>query len=255
MKKIISIMSFVMVFISLVILTSVLTIEAFANEDEIVFVGNKEKENSAQKYLTLVYTEALERLGKKFVFKMVPGKRASAMTDTGKADAEITRIYEYGDSHPNVTRVEEPHYSLAFVALTMDSSIKLEGWESLVGTDYVVEYRLGNKMANLNLPGVVKSNNLSTIGTVFHGLKKLVGGRTDIFVEAETDVITILKTDEFKNAGIKIAGVMEKVNAYSYLNNKHKDLAPKLSATIKDMKETGLLKEYRKISGFAFLVE
>jgi len=88
------------------------------------------------------------------------------MSDSGKADGELSRIHSYGEVHPNVIRVGEPHWSSGFIAVTADPSIQLDGWESLKKTDYRVNYRRGIKGCEANLPGVVRPERLGKVDKV-----------------------------------------------------------------------------------------
>jgi len=58
-------------------------------------------------------------------------------------------------------------------------------------------------------------------------------------------MIGALSSEEFKNFELRIAGVMEKFTGHVYLNKKHKELAPKLSNVLKDMKKEGMFEKYR----------
>ena len=91
---------------------------------------------------------------------------------------------------------------------------------------------------------IVNKKNLSEVGHWSQGLKKIIAKRTDIYVEVERTVLRALKTDEFKNENIKIAGVMEKVDLYTFLNKKYANLVPQLAAILKEMKKDGTIKNF-----------
>lgn len=76
-------------------------------------------------------------------------------------------------------------------------------------------------------------------------MKKLMAGRTDIYVDLDIDLVEILRSPEFIQSDIHIAGVVEEVVAHSYLHKRYASLAPKLSAILKDMKQDGLIEKYR----------
>jgi len=198
------------------------------------------------KWYKLIYTEISKRLSMKIELRTYPPKRTSIEADAGKVDGEAARPYRYADEHFNLIRVEESIVNVNFLAFTAQDSIPaLNGWDSLKGTDYKVEYRRGIKTTEDNLPMVVKKENLSTITEMVHGLKKLVSGRTALFVDEESGVLTLLQTPEFKESKIRSAGVMESFPVYPYLHKKHASLAPKMAEIIKAMKEEGLIEQYR----------
>ncbi|MCP4374096.1 MAG: amino acid ABC transporter substrate-binding protein, partial [Deltaproteobacteria bacterium] len=155
--------------------------------------------------------------------------------------------------HPNVIRVEESHYTSGFIALATNPLIQLNGWKSLENTGYLVEYVRGSKISETNLPKYVKPHNLSAITSINQGVKRLILGRTDVFIDAESGLSSILRSDNVEKSGIQIVGVLHKHTAHAFLHKKHKDLEPKLSSVLKKMKKEGLLNKYRKVTGYTSL--
>jgi len=198
------------------------------------------------KWQRLIYAEIFKRLGIKAEFRNYPPKRVGIESDTGDIDGEAARPYRYADEHPNLIRVEEFVLKINFYAFAVQASIpRLNGWDSLKGTNYRVEYRRGTTICETNLSKFVSRENLSDIAEPVQGLKKLVSGRTDVFVEEESGILTLLQTPEFKDSKIRSAGLMESPSLYAYLLKKHAALAPKMSEIIKAMKAEGLIEKYR----------
>ncbi len=198
------------------------------------------------KWTKLIYTEAFERIGKKLVYKHYPAKRCTLMSEKGRAGGELARVHDYRTD--SLVRIEESPFSIRLAAVAVDSSIKLDGWESLRETDYKVECIRGFQRLHDNLKGIVTSQNLSEITTISQGLKKLAIGRTDIFIDLEGRIVKALKSDEFKNSGIKMIGIMEEKIVHAYLHKKHRASVPKLSEVLKKMKEEGLIEKYKTMA-------
>ncbi len=243
-----------------VILVCVLgiVVSTIAEADEplptrLTFVYTRPKDHSVTQWLILIYTEALKRMGIEFVLEEVPPKRASAYSDAGIVDAELGRIYNYNEKHPNLLRVEEFHAYVIFTAFVSDPQLKLDGWESLKDTNYKVEYRRGIKKCETQLPRVVKPEQLSDIATVHQGIQKLLLGRTDVYIDVEDFVIKHLNSDDFQQISkvrkVHKAGVMEQTSGHAFLHKKHHALVPKLSVILRDMKREGLFEKYRKQVG------
>lgn len=217
-------------------------------EDKIVMGSARRVDSADGLALKLIYTEAFKRVGKTLVFKYYPLKRGSKLADLGLIDGEIARVYGYNQAHPVLVRVEEPVLSVKLSAFTTDPDIKLNGWKSLSGTDYKVEYILGNYHSAKSLQKVVAHQNLSRVPHWSQGINKLIAGRTDFFIELENTVADALKTSEFKNSNIYIAGIMDELTIHAFLHKKHKELALQLSATLKDMKREGLIDKYLQVA-------
>lgn len=221
---------------------------AFAADKEIKLGTQKPLDSPVGKFLDLLYTEAFRRLGMIFVYETFPAKRSSLMSDIGKLDGELSRIYSYSDVYPNVIRVEEPHWTSGFIAVATDSSIKLNGWDSLKNTDYKVLYMGGIIGCETNLPKVVRLENLEVVTHTSHGFRMLLKGRADIYIGSEMDMLSLLESDEFRHSALRIVGVMEKFMGHAFLHTRHKELVPKLSAVLKQMKKEGRFEEYRNTS-------
>jgi len=198
------------------------------------------------KWQRLIYTDVFRRLGIKAEFRDYPSKRASIEADAGNVDGEPSRPSQYADEHPNLIRVEESLLSAKISAFATQPSIpQLDGWDSLKGTKYRVEYMRGIKLTEMNLPKVVSRENLSDVTEPEQGLKKLISGRTDLYIDQESVALTLLQTPEFKDGKIRIVGVMEIAPLYPYLHKKHAALAPKMAEIIKAMKAEGSIEQYR----------
>ncbi len=219
----------------------------------IVMVTARAGDSSGGMFLDMVYTEAFSRLGRTFQFQQYPPARCIVLSDAGEVDGEITRIDRYGEMHPDVIRVEEPHYTSGFFALTMDESLTLDGWKSLGEGDYKVNYRRGVHGAEPHLLAIVKPENLDAVNTLISGLRKLVTGRCDVFVESESELIPFWMSDEFKDSGMRIAGVMQRYTAHMYLHKKNRALVPRLEKVLREMKAEGLFEQYRTRAGFPTL--
>ena len=211
----------------------------------IVLSSSDDMARSQGRRLSLIYTEAFRRLGYTLVYRSYPAKRSSAMSDAGAVDGEIHRYAGYGESHPNMVRVETPHFSSTFSAYSNRPLVLGDGWTSLAPTHYRVEYRAGAAFSATMLPAVVDQSRLTAAYSAPLGLRKLLYGRSDVYVDAESVVEQQLRQPEFAHAGIRRIAVMESVGMHVFLYKTHRALAVRLAATLADMKREGLLETYR----------
>lgn len=220
--------------------------------NKMVLVGTESVKNSMYgPWLTMVFTEAFHRLGYSLVYQGYPAARASALSDAGEVDGEISRVFEYQETHPNLIRVDEIVYSTNFVAFAAKPGITLNGWKSLRDTTYKVEYRRGVKLSKSELSQVVAPDRLSDVTSAEQGLKKLITGRTDLYVDVEFTILKAIQkvnSNEFDVSTLYQAGIMQKVDAYVYLHKKYAALVPKLAEVLRAMKREGLFECYFKIT-------
>lgn len=247
-KKLISYTLFLFLIFSGIPIFAVNNLYAF--EKKLVLVGSASANNSFQgQWLTLIYTEIYKRLGYNFKLQRYPAKRASYLSDSGYVDGEINRVYSYNDKHPELIRVEEPHFYINFNAFASNKKIRLNGWQSLKGTSFRVSYRLGVKKCESKLPELVNAQNLGYVYSVSEGLKLLYKGRVDIFIDAGFIINAVISRSNFlKKQNLFNVGLMEKVSAHTFLHKKNKTLVPKINMMLKQLKEEGLIEKFKQIA-------
>lgn len=200
-------------------------------------------------WLDLVYREAFSRLGYRLDYQGYPGGRAPLLAERGEVDGEIHRAAEYLHQTVNLIRVPEPHFQVSYVAYAVTPGLVVHGWKSLANQPQLsVEYRRGSKHAETMLKEVVSAEKLNNIATTEQGLRKLVVGRSDIFVEQALVLEPMLAhlrqgNPQFDN--VYRAGLLESVDTYAYLYKEHAALARQLADTLRVMKQEGLIERYR----------
>src|SRR3989338_9087143 len=163
----------------------------------------KPLDSSSGAFLNLVYSEAFKRLGITFKYQHFPARRSTLLSNSGVLDGELSRIHYYNENHPNMIRVEEPHWTSGFIAVAVDSSIQLNGWDSLRNQDFKVLYVAGIKGCEVNLPKVVRPENLDVVMQNSHAFRMLLKGRADLFIGSEMDLVSDLESEEFRSSPLK----------------------------------------------------
>jgi hypothetical protein len=196
----------------------------------------------------LIYTEAFKRLGIPFRMEHFTLARGAAMVEQGLADAELSRVFDYGADKPYLVRVEESIIDLGFSLYTANPALRLGRLDDLRSGKFLVEYRRGLLLCENTLKPLVPAEHLSDVATREQGLKKLLAGRTDLYCEIDVYVHQELGSPEFKGAANvrKVVSLGKTVPTYPYLNRKHADLAPRLALVLKKMKAEGLIEAYQK---------
>lgn len=227
----------VILLIILLMFSSISFIFAYEKPKKITFAcANKPSEK-----LVNVYMEAFRRLGISFEYYVVPARRASQMSNSGEVDGEISRVCCYGKVYPDLVRVKEANKILFFKAYSFNSNIRLDGWNSLKGTEYNIDYRMGVKLVEKHILENAEKNQVTVIRKVSSAISRMDINRSDIYIDTDSMVESYLKTSEFKSLNKKLyeVGIMEKTTAHAFLNKKHKSLEPELSRVLKDLKKEG----------------
>ena len=200
--------------------------------------------------MSLIYTEVFKRLGYNFKLVDLPGERAMVDANSGVLDGEAARIgYLESGNYPNLIRVAEPIIVIKDGAYSADTSIRINGWESLRGKDYKVGNLTGTKSVEQKLPLYVEEERRVNLTGFEQSLKMLQARRIDIFI-----ITTLAEETAPMNSpaysDIKRVGIVEEKICYPWLHKKHKALTAPLADTLKAMKADGT---YQKLSEAAKL--
>ena len=210
---------------------------------------NRPADSLAYKFLHMTYSEVFRRLDIPLEVIYRPLKRGANDVESGKYDGEVARVFAYQASHPTLIRVEEFLYSTDVSAFaTTPFTDELMGWESLKGSTYKIEYPRGVLITEMNLKHIVDPKNISTVNNAEQGLKKLLRSRMDIYIDDDLVVFPLLnEIADYHDGEIQKVGIMQSVPLYMYIHEKNNLLEPRLSKVIKEMKELGLIAQYRKV--------
>ena len=103
-----------------------------ARRPKLVLVTAEDVEDSIHgAWLKMIYADACARIGFDMALQSYPARRATAMSDAGMMDGEISRVSNYGTMHPAMIRIAPAHFSMNFCAYGYPSQRVGEGWRGL----------------------------------------------------------------------------------------------------------------------------
>lgn len=185
-----------------------------------------------------ILKKAYRKLGINISFELVSGKRALIQSNMGVTDGEAGRIYEIGEKYPNLIRVPTSvNYIEQSVFTIKDFNIR--DCEDLKNLD--VGIVRGIKHAEDCTAG---SKRVSIVQDSLQLIKELNDRKVDIILAAYFNgMIQIKRLGYSKIKAIRPPLSRKKI--YHYLNKKHIALVPKINKALKEMKESGEMKEIR----------
>lgn len=212
-----------------------------------LIVGSDDDPNSyANTWSKLFFAEAFRRLDTPIQINNYPLARRNALVDAGTIDIDGGRVFAYGQAHPHLIRVEEPFIEYNFALFTANPALLPANLEAVRSSDWLVEYRRGILFCERSLKPLLPPARLSDISSEEQGVNKLLAGRTDLYCDLDYVVRQVLALPQFKDA-TRVRKVLSlgTLPIYLYLQPRHADLAPRLSAVIKAMKAQGLIDAYQ----------
>lgn len=219
---------------------------ALAQNAPLVVGVDAEPRTYAYEFARLAYSEAFRRLGLPFQLVSFNLARRSALAEGGAIDIEAARVAAYAEAHPELVRTEEPIVSFTFALFTANPALRAKKLEELP-PGALLEYRRGILMCENILKKHVPPERLSNVVSTDQGLKKLLSGRSDAYCDIDVYVREAMQSDELRRAtDVRRLFDIASLPTYPFLHKKHAELAPRLSAVLKQMRTEGLIASYVK---------
>jgi polar amino acid transport system substrate-binding protein len=189
--------------------------------------------------MSALYKEAFSRMGHRFKLISQPGERAMIDANEGVVDGEAARIMDIDmERYPNLVRVPHPIVTIQVGAYATDTSIKIEGWKSLVGNPYRVGLVKGIKSTEQKLPLYVDKKYIVSISGVEQSMKMLKAKRIDVFiVGTQVEDTSYMKSGAYEE--VKCVGIVETKVLFPWLHKRHQQLVHPLADMLKTIKLEG----------------
>ena len=199
-------------------------------------------------------SEAFDRLGITLEYAVYPPLRASTMLATGKIDVEGLRAAGYEDDNPDAVIVRESILTTKYGMATVNPEIQLARLSDLKNQTYRVEYLRGVEPLGDMLEDAVTEGYLSAISSPEQGLQKLLGGRSDVFIDFPGRISALIESLDLSLAGIQVNEFEDDIVVYPVLHRRHVDLAQPLQQVLSEMKAQGLFEQYMEETRKVFLL-
>lgn len=209
------------------------------------------------RYATALYTEAFRRLGYGFRLVTMPSERALIESNAGSFDGEVSRMRDLNQNHryPNLVRVDEPVGTATITAYAIADDIDLGDLEASGARGFRVAYVKGVKMVERMVRQFFDAAERIPAEDAVHAARLLVSGRADVVVSIPMLFQPILDREEFRSAPVRDIGQLGSEPFYPYLHRRHEELAPKLAATLREMKAEGTFDRILRAAKAEFNVE
>ena len=217
-----------------VVLLSILMVPPVHSTDALRFSGI---EGSINHMIgTAILVKAYKKIGIDIHTVGFPAKRSLVMSNAGDFDGEVQRVDNMSRHYPNLIKVPEPLLFLESSVFVKNSEIRISKWDQL--SSYLIGIPRGIMYLDHHTQGMnrVFVNNLDQL---FHLLDI---GRIDVVIISTNYGRSFLK----KRAHMQIRMLeppILKIPLFHYLHQQHKMLIPKISESIKQMRDNGKIDE------------
>ena len=225
---------------SLVCGISALSLASVALAQEVNLARNEKQ--TSQAIAALLLADIYKKAGLVLKVQPMPGARANASALAGDTDGEVARIQAYATKNSTLVKVEPGYYYL-----TTGAFAKAEKGISISSKDNLKKYKVGIVRGVAHAEAATDGlSGVQVAGDTDQLYKLLDSGRIDVAIDEAINGPIVAKKLGLKD--IKLVGEIAKLDLFNILTPGKKELAPKISAAIKSMKETGelskLIKQY-----------
>ena len=182
-----------------------------------------------------ILADIYARLGLKIRVQALPGARANAVALSGEMDGEVGRVQAYADKNPTLIQVKPAYHYLNSVAFAKSGKgIVIANRAAL--KPYRVGIVRGIAHAQNATDGLA---NVETVRTYEQLFQMLESGRIDVAIDTSANGAYMIHKLGLKD--IQTVGTLARLDLFHMLNPSQATLAPRLSAQIKRMKDSGEL--------------
>jgi len=207
--------------------------------NKVVFTSGASSHAYQPRVIVPILSEAFKRNGIEFHDVYHPSLRSLALSNAGKLDGELHRVYDFHKvsmgKYPNLVRIESQLLSV-WLAAFATKDITITNWESLKG--YRVAFYRGRKDIELTLKNVLAPGLINRVNTDEQAFSMLATGRVDIVISDSLQGKMLVKVHE-KFAKIIEVAKIEEVKIYAYMHTKHQNMVSKIAKTLNVMKKDG----------------
>jgi len=222
----------------MLVLIILCTSSSFAQEKKLFLAGAPLDGYQAQIIAPLL-REAFKRNNIRIKIESTPSARSLEMTNSGMADGELHRVYDFHavseGKYPNLIRIESRMMSV-YLAVFSKNKTPVSSWKALKG--HTVAYQRGRQNVQHELTAYIREEYIKPKNSDLIAFRMLANKRVD-YVVSESFEGARLISQHPELEGLHEVGRLAETKIYSYMHIKHKELAKAIATTLENMKQDG----------------
>lgn len=207
-------------------------------QDSVLFVGGAPLNTYQPRVIIALLTEAFNRNGIKFKAAHYPSSRSLLMVDSGEADGELHRVYDFHavseGKYPNLVRIDSQLMTVRLAVYAAGEGSPISDWEQLQGNS--IGYLRGRQNVKEHLELI--SGDVRQQNTELGLFKMVAAGRITYAISEVFEGQRIIASHPELHM-IQEVGHLEETLIYAYMNKKHEKLAQTVATTLDEMKRDG----------------
>ena len=228
------------------IIISLLFSNSVSADQPTLTIAYPPEKNAFHDAAAAIIRDAYQKLGIAIVFKTLPGERSLQLSNEGIIDGELVRIAGIDKVYTNLIRIPVSHVTAEQMAFGRDTTIVIEGWQSLA--PYKFAFHRGYKVAEKN----TEHMNRYLTRTDEAAFRMVASGRMDLALANRFTGEKIIHDLNLTNV-VMLRPPVAVDPLFHYLNKKHAELVPQITAVLRRMEADGEIKAIRRRYGVSLL--
>lgn len=223
------------------ILLTLLLVSHLFSKDTLVLCSVTEKHSYNSFYLKSVFQQVADSLHMTPYFYEVPNKRSVEKLRNGTIMVDMARSMDFINMNTDLIPIPVLVGETKFMAISCDTSLVLNGWNSLLGKGYRVDYVRGTAFIEQNLNRYNIKENVFPQNSIKQCIDRLLINRCDLIILMEYDYDDWTKKSPELAQKSCISGTIASVKAYPVLSPKHVNLKEPLIRILSNLRSEGIL--------------
>jgi polar amino acid transport system substrate-binding protein len=174
-------------------------------------------------------------------FVDMPAKRPLAESSQGRVDGEVQRVLDVGREYPSLLAVQPPINYIEPAAFVKRLEFPVAGWTSLAPLSIGIVRGVGSSERGTR--GMARVEAVTTIDQL---MEILASDRIDVAVSDRFSGLLVIKRHHLETKIRTLAPVLEHIPLYHFLNERHRELVPRVGRIIQAMAASGELERLRE---------
>lgn len=174
-------------------------------------------------------------------FVDMPAKRALVESSQGRVDGEVQRVLDVGREYPSLLAVQPAINYIEPAAFVTRLDIAVTGWSSLAPFSIGIVRGVGSSERGTR--GMTRVEAVTTIDQL---MEILANDRIDVAVSDRFSGQLVIKRHHLETRIRTLAPVLEHIPLHHFLNERHRELVPRVGRIIQAMAASGELERLRE---------
>lgn len=189
---------------------------------------------------------AYKKLGIEIEIVHMPGERSIKMANQGKMDGDLMRIANIDTRYANLLCVPVAIAQTETVVFSKKTDLAITDWQSL--KPYNIGIQIGHKLVEQR----TRDMKTVSVSKLEQGFRMLEQERIDVFIGDRLEGLALLKKMHLSDIH-DLQPALSHDSLFHYLNKKHRALVPQLTEALRQMEESGEIRQQQQQTLDAYL--